>query len=79
MRKLQISDWALFVLAAPIGGSVGAIMLYLGTAACLSLVGRGSSHTDAFDLFFMAVSGGFCGFVAGPMVVWRRWRRQSPF
>jgi hypothetical protein len=79
MRKRDKSDWVLFVVSAPVGGLVGAIMSYFVTAACLAVVGRGSSHTDAFDLYFMALGGGFCGFVGGPMLIWRRWRRQSPF
>jgi hypothetical protein len=73
MRKLAARDWLVFVAAGPFVGG-----LY-GCAALQWLTGRGHAHDDMFALAAAALWGGLIGLLVGPALVWRRWKRQSPF
>jgi hypothetical protein len=79
MRSLNKVDWLVFIGAAPVVCAVGYLAGLLGCLAFFKVTGTGTSHNDAFYLFSIAMLGGVCGFVGGPILVWRRWRRQSPF
>jgi hypothetical protein len=77
MRKLDKVDWLLFVGSVPFGGLAGALTGFLGAFAIFRLTGTGNSHNDMFTLFGMIAYGGVAGLIAGPVLVWCRWRRQS--
>jgi len=79
MRRLRAIDWLVFVASAPMGFLIGALAGYLVTAGVMLAVGHGTSHNDIFTLFGVTGLIACLGFVGGPVIVWRRWRAQSPF
>jgi hypothetical protein len=79
MRKLTPSDWVMLFVSAPMGAVIGAVVGWFGTALALTAVGHGTSHDDMFTVAGVALLATCVGAVGGPVLVWRRWRRQSPF
>ena len=79
MRKLLVSDWILFFLSAPVGAVIGAVVGWFGTVLVMPLFGHGTSHDDMFTVAGVALLATCAGAIGGPVLVWRSWRRQSPF
>lgn len=79
MRKLQVSDWIVFFVSAPVGAAIGAVVGWFGTALVMLFFGHGSSHNDFFTIAGVALLATCAGAVGGPVLIWRRWRSQSPF
>jgi hypothetical protein len=79
MRKLTVSDWIMFFVSALVGAVIGAVVGWFGTALVLTAVGLGTSHNDMFTVAGVALLATCAGAIGGPVLVWRRWRRQSPF
>ena len=80
MRKLLVSDWIVFFVSAPVGAAIGAVVGGLGTALVLTLLGHEwDSHNDLLGVAGVAMLAACGGAVGGPVLIWRRWRGQSPF
>ena len=79
MRKLLVFDWIVFFVSAPVGAAIGAVVGWFGTALVLTLFGHGSSHNDLFTVGGVALLATCGGAIGGPVLVWRRWRSQSPY
>jgi ammonia channel protein AmtB len=79
MRNLSKLDWLTLIAAVPVGAALGAAAGAVMCFMVFKLTGTGSSHNDAFNFFGIIYLGGFVGTLAGPVLVWRRWRRESAF
>ena len=79
MRKLHVSDWIVLFASAPVGAALGAVVGWYGTVLVMHLEGHGTSHNDLFTAAGVVMLATCGGAIGGPLLIWRRWRRQSPF
>jgi hypothetical protein len=76
MSDLERADWLRTIKSAGAGGLLGFVAGVFGSVALLTFGPR--SHGDAIVFFIVPPFGLLCGLVLGPVLAWRRWKRNDP-